>query len=377
MDKLDKVVAGLEPAMLDSLAEDGYVRNRHDDLSIMAADRRPARSARTHRAGTRRERWSLLAGGIAAVGTASAVVAVFALPGGKAALPTSSAVSPSTSAAVPSTRAVLLAASTVAARSSAATGTYWYARERDFEPAVARSGGNTKSSGHTKNGVKALFFGATFASTEETWSGATRIRTIVNEDLAFTFASAADKARWVAAGKPPLSTAAGFGFARPLTNNYSAPARWGVGVYTFSVAGIQRLPSTAKLLGQTLGRMWVHEPDKAGAVGFANPSFAQYLVAWADALLTAPSRPGTRAAIYQLLAQEPGLSIVPGVTDPLGRVGVAIGDGGGDYLIIQPSTAKLLAYTSNPVRAKSAIPATGGVEVYELSGWASQLGVAP
>ena len=94
-------------------------------------------------------------------------------------------------------------------------------------------------------------------------------------------------------------------------------------------------------------------------------------------MLTAPSRPGTGAAIYQLLAKEPGLRIVPGVTDPLGRVGVAIGDGGGDSLIIQPSTAKLLAYTSNPVRAKSAIPAAGGVEVYELSGWASQLGVAP
>jgi hypothetical protein len=372
MNKLDKIVAGLEPAMLNRLAEDGYARNRHDDLAKMAAEGHPARNARVHRVHTREGRWPVLAGGVVAVGAAAAVAVMVTLPTGKAASPAEKAAAlPNSSAAAPNARAVLLASATMAARSAAATGTYWYAKERDFEPAGGRSGGPTKES------VKALFFGATYAATEETWTGQNHVRTIVNEDLVVTFASAADKARWVAAGKPPLSTAAGFGVTRTVTSDYSMTVHWGVGSYQLSLAGIQRLPSTAKLLGKTLGRMWVHEPDKAGAVGFPDPSFGQYLVQWADVLLTAPSRPGTRAAIYQLLAEEPGLSIVPGVTDPLGRVGVAIGDGGGDYLIIQPSTAKLLAYTSNPVRAKSAIPAAGGVEVYELSGWASQLGVAP
>jgi hypothetical protein len=153
--------------------------------------------------------------------------------------------------------------------------------------------------------------------------------------------------------------------------------RWGVGSYQFSLAGIRALPSTAKALGQTLANMWAHEPDKESAVGLPDPTYATYIAAWADALLTAPSRPGTRAAIYRLLAEQPGLSIAPGVTDPLGRVGVAIGDGGGDYLIIQPSTAELLAYTSHPVRADSAMPASDGVEVYQHFGWSNEVGVRP
>jgi hypothetical protein len=78
-----------------------------------------------------------------------------------------------------------------------------------------------------------------------------------------------------------------------------------------------------------------------------------------------------------VLAEQPGLSSSPGVIDPLGRVGIAIGAGGGDYLIIQPSTAELLAYTSHAVRAGSAMAASDGVEVYEHFGWSNQLGVRP
>jgi hypothetical protein len=102
-----------------------------------------------------------------------------------------------------------------------------------------------------------------------------------------------------------------------------------------------------------------------------------WLLGVARNLLTGPSRPGTRAAIYRLLAAQPGLSSAPGVIDPLGRVGIAIGAGGGDYLIIQPRTAELLAYTSHPVRAGAAMAASDGVEVYERFGWSNRLGVRP
>jgi hypothetical protein len=37
------------------------------------------------------------------------------------------------------------------------------------------------------------------------------------------------------------------------------------------------------------------------------------------------------------------------VTDPLGRVGAAIGDGEGDYMIIDPATAMVLDQTTYPV----------------------------
>jgi hypothetical protein len=378
MNEVDEVVAGLEPAMLNSLAEDGYRRNRRDDLSMIAAGQHRAGRAGTRPVNAFKARRPVLVGGIAAVGAAAAVAAVVAFPGGKAAspihvaapgaTPTRTAPTPGPSASAPTARAVLLASATVAARSPATSGTYWYVRERDFEPAIARVVGPKK---------RLSFFGATYAETEESWASQSRVRTIVDENLVFSFASAADRARWAAAGKPPLSSAAGLGPSGPVTSNDSMTTHWGVGSYQFSLAGIRTLPTTANALGKTLRNMWAHEPDKEGAVGFPDPTYAQYLVAWANSLLTAPSLPGTRAALYRLLAEQPGLSIVPGVTDPLGRVGVAIGDGGGDYLIIQPSTAELLAYTSHSVRAKSAMAASDGVSVYELFGWSKQLGVRP
>jgi hypothetical protein len=368
MDKLDMVLAGLRPAALDRLAEDGYTRNRHADLAMMAAERHLAPGARGGPVSTRRRRWPVLAGG--AVAAAAAAVAVTAaLPAGPVASPGRPAAGPGTSAAVPAAAVFLLASATAAARSSAATGTYWYVRERDYEPAIANSG-------HLKKPRK-VSFGATFAATEESWTGQHRARTIVDEDLVFTFASAAGKARWVAAGRPPLSTAAGFGASTAVTSDYTMTMRAGVGRYQLSVADFQRLPVTAGGLGKLLRKWWASEPDKAGAVGFKNPGYAQYLVQWADVLLTGPARPGTRAAIYSLLAKQPGLTLTPGVTDPLGRAGVAVGDGGGDYLIIQPGTATLLAYASYPVRANSVLPRSAGLTVYEASEWARQLGVAP
>jgi hypothetical protein len=59
-------------------------------------------------------------------------------------------------------------------------------------------------------------------------------------------------------------------------------------------------------------------------------------------------QPGTKAAIYQLLAGRPGLAITRSVTDPLGRTGVAVTDGGAYYLLIDPQTAQLLAFTTYP-----------------------------
>ena len=381
MNEVDDIVAGLEPARLNTLAEDGYRRNRHDDLSMIAAGRHRAGRARTNPENAVKGRRPVLVGGIAAVGAAAAVAAAVALPGGKAASPAPIAASaatptrtrptptPSASAtAAPAARAVLLASAAVAASSPASSGTYWYVSQRQFEPAIAVSHGRQKNLG---------FFGATYAETEESWTGQTQARTIVDENLVFSFASAADKARWVAAGRPPLSSAAGFGPRGPATSNYSMTTHWGVGGNQFSLAGIRALPSTAKALGKTLANMWANEPDKQDAVGLPDPTYAEYIAAWADALLTAPSRPGTRAAIYRLLAEQPGLSSAPGVIDPVGRVGIAIGAGGGDYLIIQPGTAELLAYTSHPVRADAVMAASDGVEVYQRFGWSNQLGVRP
>ena len=361
-----KLVADLKPVMLDRLAEEGYSRRRDDDLARAVAEvpasRSPARRRRTA-PGPGPRRWSLLAGGSAV--TAAAVVAAVVLT---TAPPHSGrpGLSPGT---VPSGRAVLLASAVIAGRASATAGPYWYVRERDFEPAASRG---TKALGSAPAaavaGAKGTF-GATVASTEESWTGPARGRTIVNEDVTITFASAADKARWKAAGEPKLTTVAG-----RVTSNYHMKFHWGSGASQLTWGGVQKLPVTAAALGKVLHRMWNAEPDKAAAVGFPHPDFSQYLVQWAVILLTGPATPGTRAATYRLLAEQPGVTMINGVTDPLGRSGIAVGDGGGDYLVINQHTAQVLAYTSNPVHPDAAIVATTGVMVYEATGWAKQLG---
>jgi len=274
----------------------------------------------------------------------------------------------------------------------AATGTYWYVKERDFAPTgsstkTGRELRRLKNGSVTKTPAMKLWSGAIYAETQETWTGRTRTRTIVDEDLRFSFASAADKAKWEAAGKPPLASAAGFGHfgnSGPLTSNYDFGYDNTSGFdskHPLTMAGLRRLPTTAAGLSVVLRRMWNSDsdPDKTAFVGLPHPTFADYVFGWADSLLTGPATPGTRAAVYQLLAQQPGIAIVKSVTDPLGRTGVAVADAGasgGNYMIIDPLTAQLLAYTTYPVRPNSTIPtAGGGTQAYVAMGWTSQIGV--
>ena len=359
-----KLVADLKPAILDQLAEEGYSRRRHDDLARAFAEapafRSPARRHQTSR-GLGARRLSLLAGGSAVTAAAvAAAVVLTAAPthNGRVGLPFGKA---------PSARAVLLASAVVASRAPATAGTYWYVRERDFEPAASHGTKALGSAPPAAAGSKRTF-GATVASTEESWTGLGRGRTIINEDVTITFASAADKARWKAAGAPKLAESG------RVTSNYHMKFLWGSGGSQLTWAGVQKLPVTAAALNKVLHRMWNAEPDKAAAVGFPHPDFSQYLAQWAVILLTGPATPGTKAAIYRLLAEQPGVTMISHVTDPLGRRGVAVADGGGDYLVIDPHTAQVLAYTSNPVHPDATIAGTSGVSVYEATGWAKQLG---
>jgi hypothetical protein len=290
-----------------------------------------------------------------------------------------------------SARSFLLASAVRAARAPATTGTYWYIRERDVEPSIplTRTRAATKA-GQLANERKIFVPGITFTATEESWMGQDRARTIVNENLSFSFASAAVKARWRAMGSPPLETPAGTS-TKPSTSNYDMTFRYGPGA-GLTMAGIERLPGTAAGLGAALRRMWNSipdsggtdtRPDKAAILGLPHPTFADYVFGWADSLLSGPTTPATKAAAYRLLAQQPGIRIIRSVTDPLGRTGVAItndgpGYGGRAYMIIDPRTAQELAYTTEPVHANSAMStARGGVETYEAMGWTNHLGVPP
>jgi hypothetical protein len=361
-----KLVADLQPAMLDRLADDAYARHRRDDLA------RAAHEDPGHWAGRRWSRWSLLTGGVAVTAAAAVTAAVLA------GTPASQRQRTPAQGPAPNARSFLLASAVKAASAPVITGAYWYTRERDVEPTIPL----TKQR-------KTFLPGITYAATEESWTGQDRARTITDENLSFSFASATVKARWQAMGSPPLATADGTS-TRPFTSNHDISFRYGPGA-GLTMAGVERLPTTAAGLGARLRRIWNSipgsggtgaRPDKEAVVGLPHPAFADYVFEWVNSLLTGPATPGTKAAAYRLLAQQPGITIIASVTDPLGRTGVAVADGQGhggrDYMIIDPRTARELAYTTQPVHANSAMStAHGGVTIYEATGWTNQFGVPP
>ena len=359
MDDSLKVLADLEPARLDQIAEQAWARNRAGDLARAAADSLPYPAPRRgpRHLPARSARPILLAGGISVA--AAAAVAAVALAGG------TPAIKPGPPSADQGTaRSFLLASAQIARTAPPATGAYWYTRERAAEPTDPLS-----------KSRKVFLRGISYVATSENWAGQTGGRSIVDEKLSFKFASTAARAKWRAMGKPALATAAGTDTA-PATSSYQMAFRWGPG-RGLTMARFQRLPTTPAALRSYLERSWNRAPDQAAVSGSPRPSFSNYLFQWADAVLTGPATPGTRAAMYQLLAQRPGMKIISPVTDPLGRAAVAVTDGRGDYLVIDPKTARELAYTSNPVHANSAIAMSSGTEVWEAMGWTGKIGLRP
>jgi len=371
-----RVVADLRPASLDRLAEEGYVRHRSADLARVLGEpaTRRHRTRRLAPGATRRGRVLLGAGaGLAAAAVAVAVITVPSAHGH----PVPGAPAGTVANGGGDGQAILLTAARTAASGSAATGTYWYVKERDFEPTTAQWAG---SHPRPKNAAssKDPGFGASFAATEETWTSATRTRTIVNEGLVFSFASAAGKAKWVAAGSPKLANPSGRpGLTGPVTSNYAFGGySYNIGAIKIGLATAGKLPTIPAKLDALLRGQWqrLSSAQRQATVGLPKPTYAEYVFQVAGALLTGPVTPGTRAAVYGLLAEQHGLPVAVKVTDPLGREGTAIGDGSGDFLIISPVTAGVLDLTTCPVRPGGTIPANlCGTEAYLSLGWTNRL----
>ena len=379
MEDPHRVMADLRPAALDRLAEEGYQRHRSADLA-RAFDKTVAGTQHSRRltlAVARRPPVLLSAvAGLAAAAVAAAVVITLPSPHGSqpTGAPAGGAGSTaSTGSTASGSQAILLTAAHTAASRQAAAGTYWYVKERDFEPtAPSKNGPRPKG----KAAVKSPGYSAAFAATQETWTSGTRTRTVVNEDLVFTFASAADKAKWQADGSPKLAAPAGSGLAGPVTSNYAFGYSYNIGAIKVSLATARKLPTTQGRLDSMLRKAWqsLTPTQQQGTVGLPQPTYAQYVFTVAEELLTGPVTPGTRAAVYGLLAEQPGLTTATNVTDPLGRVGTAIGDGDGDFLVISPATADVLDVTTYPARPGATIPAIGyGTEAYLSLSWTNQL----
>ena len=369
-----KLVTDLEPATFTIMAEDGYARRRDHDLArvltLAGAAARPA---------ARRKRVMLLTAGLTATAAAAAAVAIILAQSPLPRPVTHARAGAPGAAALVSARAFLLTSAVQAARTPAVSGTYWYIRTRDYTTTVARPNEAAIPPGSTPAKKKVLpkqddEFGARLAYSEDSWMGRARARTITNEDVAITFATPAGEAAWKAAGSPPLMTA--YGTSRqPVTSDYHMSFHWGPGSAQFTWDDLQHL-RTAAQLDAVLRRMWDREPDKFGQ--FGSISYSEYIFEWTAQLLTAPVQPAIRAAIYQLLAAQPGLINVGTVTVPDGRSGtaVAMSGGAGDFLIIDPATAQAIAWGTGTLHQGETItPASvSGLEEYETMGWTSRLG---
>lgn len=375
-----KLVTDLEPATFTTMAEDGYTRRRDGDLArIRALAEAPARP-------TARRRWgmSLTAGLTATAATAIAVAVVIAQapaphpvthphPG------THPRTGTPTVAAPVSARGFLLTSAVQTARTPPVSGTYWYLRTRDYTTTVARPEEPAVPPGSAPAKKKILpkqrdDFGAQLAYSEDSWMGRNRARTITNEDVEIAFATPADEAAWKAAGSPPLLTAHGTS-RQPVTSDYHMSFHWGPGSAQFTWDDLLHLRTAAQLDG-ALRRMWDREPDKFGQ--FGSTSYSEYIFEWTEQLLTAPVQPAIRAAIYQLLAAQPGLTDVGSVTVPDGRsgTGVAMSGGAGDFLIIDPATAQAIASGTGTLHQGETITSASvsSLEEYETMGWTDQFG---
>ncbi|SDK47314.1 hypothetical protein [Nonomuraea jiangxiensis] len=354
----DRLFAELRPGELDDLAEDGYRRRRSADLArAFATPRAPRRSRRPY---------LLMAG--TAVGTAVtalAAVAVVVITGEPAQAPAR----PPAAALPVDARSFLLAAASTALREPAATGRYWYVRERrymrvQFAPGVyaPRVKALVDAQKRTEEQLKGdperlaaaqeefrrkvaelnraeLPYRAFAANTRETWRpmrAGEVARTVRNQDVEVTFGSPQDEAAWRADGAPELADR-----ERETQDDAVERAPW-MDNPSLNLRNVADLPTGVEELRRRLDDLWRQSPKVSGA------DRAGYLWQTGIDLMTAPLKPGTRAALFRVLADQPVMKLEGRVSDPLGRTGVALSAPTQHKfrvrLVVDESTAELLQY---------------------------------
>jgi hypothetical protein len=130
-------------------------------------------------------------------------------------------------------------------------------------------------------------------------------------------------------------------------NNYDIPIRYMIGSEQITMDRLRKLPTGTARLETELWRRW-----RAGRIAKTDmDGFTSFVWTTAQDLLAGPITPGTKAALYRVLAKQPGIEYVGSVRDRLGRPGVALAmpvsasnGGGQSRQIIDTRTGRLLAY---------------------------------
>jgi hypothetical protein len=183
----------------------------------------------------------------------------------------------------------------------------------------------TKSEGTFVDGAQTNNQTISFYETDtrEAWigpDGSGRLRGTASPP---TFVTPADRAAWIAAGKPRLSG-----------NPHSDETYRAGGL---SYLDLSKLPSDPAQLKQL-----IEERKIEGGP----PGDAETFTIIGDLLRETYASPGVRSALYTIASELPGVELVGAVHDPLGRSGTAVAyvaHGSRDELIFDPHTSALLA----------------------------------
>lgn len=395
----EAVLRALKPAPLDRLAEGGYSRRRDSDVARITAT-----AMRTSRARRRSPvALGLVAGATAAFVAAGAVVALRT---------TNDERGPETSrpavAAPPAAdaRSFLLASARTAERAAAKTGEFWYQRERttdritmypnpkaSFRPRFMNKA--DKKIAIEKNFIH-LSSPGSFASTRESWIGRRRgARTIIGIDAKVNL-SPTDDVAWKKLGSPRLNPGIPL---KPLVTDYSERFRLQIGNRQVSMGELAELPTDVDRLEADLRRRYRADradPYEKAALKKLHeqpPTFGDVVWATARDLLAGPITPGTRAALYRLLAKQPGVELAGEAIDSLGRHGIAVTTIPREpnkyrrkpgmpqiqrRLIIDPRTAQLLSYEDRDLDANGKVTGQPITSVaYQAMGWTDKTGTRP
>ena len=370
-DDLDSVIDALKPAVVDQLADAAYERRPDPALVRAGASTVSPRLLRERRPARR----LAFATGAAAVVTATAVLAAGALSGGHGG---------GTGQNEPTdTRAFLLASADTAAKQPATHGTCWYSRTRMWQNVPIRTRSPKPVRVPTDvNKFRAQAVGALTASSAEQWActlpGETgmRFRGHSPLDIQFSFPTKKDEAAWRAAGSLPLMVNGGTTKSKPSTITYNEGSHLvnpDIGSHEIEWKIIPKLPATKSGLENLLRKMW-QEDRKGGVNGYRAPAdFGEYVFVSAWDLFMAPTTPGTRAALYRILADFPSVHVTGQIKDREGRSGTAI-TAQGVRLVVDPATAQLLDFEQ--------LPSGGAKEsaeylAFERQGWVNKIGTIP
>ncbi|MGI5208121.1 hypothetical protein ACQEU6_41935 [Spirillospora sp. CA-108201] len=373
-DELDNLIVALKPAAVAELADDAYAR-RPDAARVRASAGASTVNGRVVPARRPVRRLGLAAAGVTAVAAAAAGLAVALPSDGPGDGPGAGR------DGTLDTRTFLLASANTAAKQPATSGACWYKRTRmwqDILPFKPGPGVPTPKGEPQK-------FQARTASSVEDWACAQsgtgmRLGTNGPLDIKVTFPTGKDEAAWKAAGSPPLEVNDGTTVSQPRMVTYRKGSHLvnpSIGSHEIEWKTIAKLPATDGALESHLRKLW-QQDRRGGAHGYTAPAdFGEYVFVSAWDLFMAPTTPGTRAALYRILARTPSVRVTGQIKDRLGRPGVAITARGTSVrLVVDRKSAQLLDFEdrSSAVPGK---PAGSEYLAFESQGWVNKIGAVP